>query len=397
MPQSTTEESTPGTNETVWDRMRLEMRVPALHLDHAGVSPWPDRTREALVEWAGKAATDPIGTSYAGYLRADQVRAELADWLGVTAQEICYTRNTTEGLTLVAEGFPWQPGDNVVVPADEYPTNLHPWRHLQSRGVFVREVQAESNRLTPDRIEAGMDQRTRMVSISHVQYGSGFRADLAELGKMCKRRGVFLMVDAIQGLGPFALRPKELGIHGVACGGSKWLLGPQGIGFLYLDEAWRDRIRPTSVGWHSVEEPFSFRHELPPLARSSKRYEGGTINPGLVSALGRSIAFLRQAPPPQWLERIRFLTDRIAQELASLDMEIVSPREEGAWSGIIAARIPGLPPAKYPEVLKKLRERGVTANYRMGNLRFSPHGYNNHADMDQMSEAVRDVLVEVRA
>lgn len=397
MTQSTTEESSPEMSETVWERMRREMCLPGLHLDHAGVSPWPNRTRQTIVDWAEKAAMDPIGTSYAGYLRADHVRVELGDWLGVSAQEICYTRNTTEGLSLVAEGFPWQSGDSVVVPADEYPTNLHPWRHLGSRGVSVREVEAAGNRIPLERVEAAIDSRTRMVSISQVQYGTGFRADLAELGKLCERRGLFLMVDAIQGLGPFSLRPKDLGVHGVACGGSKWLMGPQGIGFLYLDAAWRDRVRPTSVGWHSVEEPFRFRHEFPPLVASSKRYEGGTINPGLVSALGHSVAFLRQANPGQWLHRIRSLTDLIIRELESLDLEIVSPREEGAWSGIVAARIPGLAAEGYPEVLKRLRDCGVTANYRMGNLRFSPHGYNNEGDIDRMREALRAVLAESRA
>ena len=201
-------------SETVWERMRREMRLPNLHLDHAGVSPWPDRTRQAIVDWAERAAIDPIGTSYSGYQRADQVRMELGDWLGVTAGEICFTRNTTEGLTLVAEGFPWQPGDSVLVPADEYPTNLHPWRHLRSRGVSVREVVSIGNRIPVDRLGGAIDSSTRMVSISQVQYGTGFQADLAELGKLCERRGLFLMVDAIQGLGPFSLRPRELGIQG---------------------------------------------------------------------------------------------------------------------------------------------------------------------------------------
>ena len=396
MSQSTTEESSPGMSETVWERMRREMRLTDLHLDHAGVSPWPDRTRQAIVDWAERAAIDPIGTSYSGYQRADQVRMELGDWLGVAAGEICFTRNTTEGLTLVAEGFPWQPGDSVLVPADEYPTNLHPWRHLRSRGVSVREVVSIGNRIPVDRLGGAIDSSTRMVSISQVQYGTGFQADLAELGKLCERRGLFLMVDAIQGLGPFSLRPRELGIHGVACGGSKWLMGPQGIGFLYLDAAWRDRVRPTSVGWHSVEEPFRFRHEFPPLAASSKRYEGGTINPGLVSALGHSVAFLRQAEPAEWRQRIRFLTDRIVQALESLGLEIVSPREEGAWSGIVASKIPGLAAEAYPDLLKKLRDRGITANFRMGNLRFSPHGYNNEGDIDHLTEALVGILAGSR-
>jgi selenocysteine lyase/cysteine desulfurase len=389
MLQSTTGDFVPETLESVWDRMRQEMRLPGIHLDHAGVSPWPDRTRRSIVDWAEKAAVDPIQASMAGYARADEVRAEIGDWLGVSGQEICYTRNTTEGLTLVAEGFPWQPGESVVVPADEYPTNLHPWRHLRSRGVEVREVVSVDHRLPVELIEKAVDSTTRMISISYVQYGTGFRADLASLGKLCERRGLFFTVDAIQGLGVLPMQPKDWGIHALACGGSKWLLGPQGVGFLYLDAAWRDRVRPTSVGWHSVEEPFRFRHEFPPLVASSKRYEGGTINPGLVSALGHSIAFLRQPDTSQWLKRIRLLTDRMVEGLESMGVRVVSPREEGAWSGIVAARVSGMRDLEYGAMLKKLRDQSITANYRMGNLRFSPHGYNSLEDVDRMLEVMR--------
>ena len=277
MPQFTsgTGDLQPELNGGIWERMRAEMRVIGLHLDHAGVSPWPERTRAAIVDWANLACGEPLKSAIQGYARADEVRGEIGDWLGVQAEEICFTRNTTEGLTLVAEGYPWQTGDNVVVPADEYPTNLHPWRHLQSRGVEVREVQSVHNRLPVEVLQRAMDGRTRMVSISLVQYGTGFRADLEGLGKVCAQKGVFLTVDGIQGLGVLPVHPKKLGVHALACGGSKWLLGPQGVGFLYLDQSWREKIRPTSVGWHSVEDPFQFRHEFPPLAASAKRYEGG--------------------------------------------------------------------------------------------------------------------------
>lgn len=392
MNQSTTGDFSLETDETVWQVMRSEMLLPSLHMDHAGVSPWPDRSLKAVIDWAEQAAVDPIQASMAGYSRADQVRGEIADWLGVGNLEICYTRNTTEGLTHISEGFPWQAGDNVVVPADEYPTNLHPWHHLRSKGVEVREVPSVNHRIPIDAIEKAINSTTRMLSISFVQYGTGFRADLAGLGKLCAKHGLFFTVDAIQGLGVLPIRPRELGIHAFASGGSKWLLGPQGVGFLFLDQAWREQVRPISVGWHSVEEPFRFRHELPPFAASSKRYEGGTINPGLVSALGQSISFLRQPSPVQWASRIRMLTERLAGGLQALGLAVISPREDGAWSGIIAAKVPGLPEVEYSGWLKKLREMGITANYRMGNLRFSPHGYNNLADIDRLLGVIQRLI-----
>lgn len=393
MPQSTSSPGIlqPDSEDHVWAAMRSEMRVSGLHLDHAGVSPWPERTRQAIVDWANLACGNPLQSAIEGYARADEVRGEIGDWLGVDGGEICFTRNTTEGLTLVAEGFPWRAGDNVVVPADEYPTNLHPWRHLATKGVEVREVRAVDNRLPVEILAKAMDGRTRMMAISLVQYGTGFRADLAGLGDLCAKRGVFLTVDGIQGLGGLPVRPKDMGIHALACGGSKWLLGPQGIGFLYLDQSWRDKIRPTSVGWHSVEDPFKFSHDFPPLAPSGKRYEGGTINPGLVAALGASVAFLRQPKAGAMANRLRFLTNRLVDGLQAIGLQIVSPREEGAWSGIVAAKVPGLQPAGYSGWLKRMKESGITANYRLGNLRFSPHGYNNPDDMDRALEVVREL------
>ena len=197
-------------------------------LNHAAVAPLCQRARDRICEWADDMAANGDVHEAKWWAEVESVRRTAADLIGAHYGEIALLKNTSEGLALVAEGFPWQQGDNVVIAEGEYPSNVYPWLHLRDKGVEVKTVPCREARIEIDDIASMIDERTRMLSISHVQFGTGFRSDLTALGTLCRERGIDFCVDAIQGLGVFPIDVKAMKIDYLAADGHKWLLAPEG-------------------------------------------------------------------------------------------------------------------------------------------------------------------------
>ena len=200
--------------------------------------------------------------------------------------DVAFVKNTSEGIGIVAEGFPWRAGDNMITAAEEYPTNIYPWLNLGSRGVEVRRLPSRGACIDIDDLRAAMDQRTRIISLSFVEYASGFRNDLDTIGTLCRERGVFFFVDAIQGLGALPLDVQRTPVDFLAADGHKWLLGPEGAGIFYIRRELVDRLHPIGVGWHSVVHALDFSHIDLNLKPHAGRWESGSLNVAGSIALG---------------------------------------------------------------------------------------------------------------
>ena len=292
----TTPSESPPCGTTDWGQFRRQMPVAArwAYFDHAAVAPLSGPASEAIRRWAEDATSN--GTAfYSGWMKQiDQLRSGAAALIGAAPEEIALVPNTTAGINLVAEGFAWEPGDNVVLPDNEFPSNQYPWLHLAARGVEVRRVRGDDGPGLLDRLAAACDRRTRIVSVSWVAYSNGWRQDLDQLADMVHRRGALLFVDAIQALGVFPLNVAETPVDFLAADGHKWLLGPEGAGIFYLRREHLDRLRPLGLGWNSVVHCHDFSRIELTLKDTAARYEGGTANvPGLLG-LGASLELLGQ-------------------------------------------------------------------------------------------------------
>jgi selenocysteine lyase/cysteine desulfurase len=351
------------------------------YFDHAAVAPISAPARAALVEWANDLAENGCADWPAWAQELEQVRRRGAELISADTDEIALVRNTTEGINLVAEGFPWQPGDNVVVPADEFPSNLYPWMNQASRGVEVRRVPVEEGRVDLDRIAATCDARTRIVAISWVGYASGWRNDVDALVALAHARGALLFLDAIQGLGVFPLDVRKTPVDFLAADGHKWMLGPEGAGLFYLRREHLDRLRPMGVGWNSVAHSYDFNHIELTLKSTAARYEGGTYNmPGL-AAFGASLQLLAEYSTEQIAARVLAVTDELCERLSAIGAKIVGCRDPRYASGIVSFELPGRDPL---QVRKECRERKVLVSCRAGRLRASPHAYCNSGDIDRL-------------
>ena len=356
-------------------------------LDHAAVAPLPDVAVTALNEYGQSLAENGVAAIREWIARIAQTRKLAARLINSPdPNDVYFIPNTTHGIGIIAEGFPWQPGDNAVVPAEEYPANQYPWMNLHSRGVTVRSVLSRGNRVSIDDVRAAMDARTRVLAISAVEFASGFRNDLDDLGELCRERDIFFFVDAIQALGAFPVDVQRTPIDALAADGHKWLLGPEGAGIGYIRRAWVERLHPIGVGANSVVKPFAYSTIDFTLKPHAGRWEGGAFNvPGIV-AFGASLELLMNAGIENVERRVIELTDYLCDKAVSLGLEVFSSREPREKSGIVSLMKSGVSPEA---IVKACRAAGVIVNFRGGRVRVSPHAYNTFEELDRFLEVVR--------
>ncbi len=342
------------------------------HLNHAAVGPWPRRTLAAVRRFAEENARWG-SLHYPAWLEIEQrLRARLAGLIGAAPTDIALVKNTSEGLSLIAQGLSWQAGDSIVGIAQEFPSNRIVWQALADRGVVWRALDLERCADPESELMALCDASTRLIAVSWVQYAAGLRLDLARLGSWCRQQGILLCVDAIQGLGAV---PFDLGRYPadfVVADGHKWLLGPEGLGLLYVRPELRPRLRLTEFGWHMVEHAAAFEQTEWQPALDGRRFECGSPNLLGAHALEASLSLLAEVGLDEIWQRLQRRTDHLINLLDRRGFELLTHRAPERRAGIISFRVPGRPSS---ELYAGLMRRGVLCAQRGDGLRFSPHFY----------------------
>lgn len=381
-------------SESTFDWARMRSEVPSSstwsYFDHAAVSPLPAPTHDAIRGWLEQATQQGSPAWPEWNKRVQRTRQSAARLLGADVGEIALVPNTTTGISFVAEGWPWQAGDNVVTLANEFPSNAYPWLHLESRGVEVRRVPVEGGRVDSGKLAEACDHETRIVSVSWVGYGTGYRLDLDQIAELAHQHQARLFVDAIQGLGVFPLDLSSTPVDFLAADGHKWLMGPEGAGILYVRRENLDRLRPMVAGWQSVAHPFDYSRIELRWREDAGRFEGGSHNMGGLLGLGASLEWLERYG---WSATSHHLADRVL-ELTALARERIeelggilhgdhSPQHA---SGIVSFSIPDADPIA---IRKRCFEANIVLSCREGRLRISPHAYANTDDLDRLADCLR--------
>ena len=356
------------------------------YFDHAAVAPLSGPAQQALVEWAEDATVNGDAFYPPWMDQVEQTRAQAARLIGARVEEIALVQNTSAGVNLVAEGYPWQPGDNVVIPDNEFPANQYPWMHLATRGVETRRVPTVGGRVPIEQLAEACDRRTRIVACSWVAFSSGWRQDLDRLAEMVHQKGALLFLDAIQGLGVFPLDVGRTPVDFLAADGHKWLLGPEGAGVFFLRREHLDRLRPIGIGWNSVVGNHDFSRIDLMLRDTAARYEGGSGNVAGAYMLGASLELLGRFGPEAISRRVLEITDLACRRLTDVGAVIESDRSAPHASGIVVFQVPGQDPQA---LRRKCLERDVVLSCRGGRLRISPHAYNDPSDVERLVEALK--------
>lgn len=358
------------------------------YLDNASVGLLPTRVHEAVS--AVLTGHQQQGSVAAAAWRDQDgaVRASLARLVGGRPDGVAFTQNTSTGLAVVVNGLDWSDGDNVVVPEGEFPSNRYPWLQLRRRGVEVRRVPMTGGCARIEDLVGALDERTRVLAVSAVQYSSGHRYDLAALAQACRGHDVLLVVDGTQAVGALTVDVGRLGVDVLAVSAHKWVLGPFGIGFVHLSERAADHLVPSTVGWLSVTDPFAFDPE-PELAPDARRFESGTTNAAGIAGLGAAVGLVHELGRDRVEERVLHRAGELASLLTGAGLTVPHRDDPERRSGIVIAASPVLPA---PELHQRLLADGVRCSLRGAGIRFAPHYYTRRGDLDRAADAVRTAL-----
>jgi selenocysteine lyase/cysteine desulfurase len=358
-----------------------------IYLNHAAVSPPPTTTIEA-VEAQLRDVAENGSLNFLNWLGVkDAARESLAAMLGAQPEQVAFMRNTSDALSTVANGLKWKSGDNIVTFRREFPSNVYPWLRLREPfGVEVRMCEERDGRVDVEELESLVDARTRLIAISHVQFGSGFRIDLERLGRLARERDALLVVDVIQSLGVLPIDVSAELVDVAAGAGHKWLLTPEGVGYLYLSERARERIEPTLVGWTSVLSPEDYFSFGQPLKKGTLAWETGTGAASLFYGLKASLDLLHEHGPARIASYLEELTDHLCERVQSKRYEIVSSRAAGEKSQIVCIRHPKR--LSVTALYGLLKGKNIITAPRGDRLRIAPHLYNTLEEIDQFVEAL---------
>ncbi len=367
----------------LWRLYRDEFPVTQnlIYLNHAAVSPLPRRTAVAM-QGLAQDALDFGSLHYDRWLDTyEATRVAAAQLIGAQRNEIALMKNTSEGISTVARGLDWRPGDRIVAFREEFPANYYPWLRMESQRCTVDWLSAND---PLEKIEIACTG-AKLLAISFVQYLSGFRADLNAIGQICQRRHCFFFVDAIQGLGAFPLNVEAAHIDALAADGHKWLLGPEGCGILYVRKSRQDSIFPQEFGWTTVAGYNDYASRDMTLRQDAGRYECGTLNTIGCYGLLSSIQLLLEAGIEQVSLTVQKLADRLSIGAMNKGYQLLGDRTPENGAGIIAIQKPGIDSRK---VVHDLKQRGILAAPRQGWVRLSPHFYISPEEIDRVIDAL---------
>ena len=356
------------------------------YLDHAAVAPWPKRTREAVVAFAHENITYGASRYHLFNEKEDHLRRQIKDLINAPSiDDIALLKNTSEAISVVASGIRWNKGDNVVTAAEEFPSNWIPWDAQKIYGVSLKKVDVRVPQ--PEQALIGAcDERTRVLTVSSVQFSSGIRLDLELLGSFCKANSILFCVDAIQSIGAHSIDVQKIQADFAMADGHKWMLGPEGLALFYCSAAVRDELKLYQYGWHMTETPYTTIVDTWKPVDSAKRFEAGSNNMLGVYGLSASLSLFEELGMAD-IEaelgcRVCYLIDRL-KELDRL--RLITPLEPERRAGIVAFQVEG---TDQRELHGRLRENNVICALRRDAIRFSPHFYTSGQIIDETLEVL---------
>lgn len=359
------------------------------YLNHAAISPMSNRVKHAIEMFLADRNSGNIDNFPEWMELTEETRQLIARLIGSENPErITFMGNTSDALSAVAEGFNWDEGDEIILNIMEFPSNIQPFRILENRGVKLIYMEPdEAGRITPEMVEKAITPKTKMVSISFVQYLNGFRADLKSIGEICKENDVYFIVDGIQGLGAFELDVNVCHIDALASGAHKWLMSPMGIGFLYLSEKLANHLKPAKTGWLSVKVPWEMSNFNQPWLPVSKHLETGTYNTIGIVGLNSSLKHLVDIGIHTIQNEILNLTDFLISNLSNLKgVELLTPEPKDEHAGIVTFNLGSEQSAD--EIVESLQSKQITISARNGCMRISPHYYNTEDELQRVLDAI---------
>ena len=357
-----------------------------IYMNHAGVAPLSRRVQSTMAGFIADATLNGAVNAEQWAETAEHCRRVAAELINASPTEIAFMKNTTQGILIAANGIDWRAGDNVVTTAVEFPANIYPWWSLKERyGVQTRMVPERAGRIHIEDIADAVDTRTRALTISHVEFASGFRNDLQALGALCRERDIWFIVDAIQSLGAIAVDVKSCNIDILAADGHKWLLAPEGAAIFYCADAKREQLINTNIGWASVVNPRDFLNYDLTQKPDATRFEEGSYNSVGLYGFKAAIDLLLQVGIPTIQKRVLALTGHLISGLETKGYRVLTPKAESARAGIVVFESQQHTP---DAIYERLCAENIITAARGSGVRVAPHFYNTVSEIERLLDVL---------
>jgi selenocysteine lyase/cysteine desulfurase len=370
-----------------WENYRrLFPHLPdQIYLNHAAVAPQNLRSQLAVKEYVEIRLEKNIEFWPQALEKKSYFRDLIGKLIDGSPDNIAITSNTSAGLNILALGLNWKAGDHILLNDFEFPSNVIPFLNLKRLGVEIDFVQHRDGVISLEDIAAKINPRTRILSISFVEFLNGFKNDLKAISNICRERNIIFSVDAIQGLGGLQMDMDEMGIDFLSCGGHKWLMWEMGIGFIYISPRIFDQIYPVQAGWLSLENPFDFFNYEQPFAPTAQRFEPGVFNTIGMTAAIATLELMLEIGPKNIEDKILANTEFLIEKIRENNIELYTRSEKQYRSGIVTFYHPDA-----EDLYHHLIENKVTVSLREGKIRVSPHFYNDIDDLQNFFTLVLD-------
>ena len=356
-----------------------------IYFNHAATGPFSSLVVNRLSNLLKEKSESQID-GYDSFLKAvDETKLLLAELINCNVDRIAFVDNTSNGLNMLAQSIDWKKGDRILLNDIEFPANVYPFLNLKRLGVEVDFVKSENGIVTADQIINSIKSETKLVSVSFVQFLSGYKVDLEKIGNYCRANNIIFSVDGIQGIGAVRIDVKKCKIDFLSCGTQKWLLGMQGLAFIYVDEELQKKMIPANVGWLSVENAWNLLDYKMDLKTSANVFQGGTLNSFGIYAFNTSLKLFKD-----------FGFDKIQSEVLSNSKYFISRLKSVGQNCVLEslsdeglAGIVTIKPKDPEKLFEKLEDKKIFCSLREGLIRFAPHFYNTHHDIDKVVEELQ--------
>ncbi len=360
-------------------RKYFPVTLEKIYLNHAAVSPFSTRVQDRLEEFIDVRSFGIIDNFKNADKLRDETRKNLAKMINAVPEQIGFIQNTSQGFNILVNGLSWQPGDEIILFDYEFPSNLYPFMNTERFGVNIKYVKNRNGMIHLEDIFKAITDKTKMLSISFVEYSNGFKNDLIEIGKICEENGIIFSVDGIQGVGAMTLDVRAAQIDFLSNGGHKWLMGPMGAGFIYVGEWLFEKMVPAEAGWLGVENAWDFSSHKLDFLPDARRYEYATANFMGLAGLSASVEMLLEAGTESIQNHLLALGNRLINSLQDIGFKFMGAKDKKYWSGIYSFSGNNM-----DKLFEYLITKNIVCSLRNGMLRVAPHFYNTQEEIDEL-------------
>jgi cysteine desulfurase/selenocysteine lyase len=360
-----------------------------IYFNHASTGPITIKVKERIEAFLTERSEEKIDDYYAFKDVTDETKEMIGEMINCDADRIAFLDNTTNGIIWLAQGIDWKAGDRIILNDVEFPANVYPFLQLKEKGVEVDFIKSKNGIVTAEEVINAIKPETKLISISFVQFLSGYKVDLEKIGKVCKELEIFFSVDAIQGLGAVRLDVKKFNIDFLASGTQKWLFGLQGLAFIFVRKELQDKMKSAPIGWLAVKDAWDLLNFDLTTKETAERFQPGTLNNLGIYAFNSSMKLFNEFGfdeiEKQVLSNSRYFINKLAE--IGYKSPLLSLPDENL-SGIVSFKN-----INAKMIFDNLSHKKIICSLREGYIRFAPHFYNTKQEINTIIDEMKNFSV----